>query len=72
MMLKIEKENGVVKFHNGSEHTLVIYLKPIKPKRKLIKIIVMNPESFTIFDTNSKYMREDIDLTTLYFSLEKE
>lgn len=71
-MFKVNKEHGIVTFENGSEFKLCVYLKPIKPKRKLQLIIVVNPMSFTIFDTHSKYMREDIDLTTLYFSLEEE
>jgi len=63
----VQQKDGVTKIINYTENTLCVYLKPIKPKRKLVKIFLIPRESFKIFDHQF-----EIDLTTMLFSLEKE
>ena len=67
LVFNVFQKDGLTKFENHSEYHLFLYAKPVKPKRKYKKIILIPRGSFKVFD-----MKEDkIDLTTVVFSLEK-
>lgn len=68
-IFNVKQVLGVVTFENYSKYTLMIYIKPKKPKRKFIAAIMVEPKSFTVFDNHDR--DTDIDLTTIVFSLEE-
>lgn len=64
----VSQKEGVTRFENHSKHNLFVYIKPIKPKRKYTKIILIPSGTFKIFDA----IEQEFDLTRVVFSLEKE
>lgn len=49
--LDIEYAHNVVKITNRSEnHRIIVYLKPLSPKRKWPEAFLIEPQTFLIFD----------------------
>lgn len=61
----VTQENGVTKIENETEFILVIFVKPIKPKRKWCSTMIIPPNSFCILDHEIQ-----VDLTKIAFTLE--
>jgi len=62
---KVFQKDGVTGFENTTNMNLWISVKPIKPKRKYVDIIMIPPKSFKLFTET------EIDLTKIIFTLEK-
>lgn len=42
---------GVLIENKSEDHRLIVYLVPEPPKRKWVKILIVEPESFNIFES---------------------
>lgn len=67
LIFKVYQKDGITKIENHTDNKLFLYVKPVKPKRKYTKAVLISPQSFKIFDSHMP-----IDLTKMMFSLEKE
>lgn len=56
---------GITRIDNSTKQTLIVSIKPIKPKRKHIDVIIVPPLSFKIFDGV-----DNLNLAKLSFTLE--
>ena len=66
-IFSIKQTSEYVKFENHSDYNLIIYSKPIKPKRKYIAQTLIAPKSFVVIEA----IYFPIDLTKVIFSLEQ-
>ena len=64
----IEKMDRILKFSNNSiNHRVLVYLQPIPPKKKWVKIFILQPEQFIIFDT----FQDNLELERIAYSFEE-
>lgn len=62
-VLKIFKVGELVKFENHSEFNVFVGLIPVKPKRKMIDVMIIPKGNFLIDESG-------IDLTKIYVRME--
>lgn len=67
LVLRVYQKDGITMIENHTDNNLFLYVKPIKPKRKYTKAVLISPQSVKIFDSTMP-----IDLNEMIFSLEKE
>ena len=65
--VSVDISPSIVKITNTSLCRLIVYKRPIPPKRKETILTVVPPNSFVIFDLME---REKVDITKLYFRFE--
>lgn len=63
---KVFQKKGITGIENTTDMNLVISIKPIKPKRKYVDVILVPPNSYKMF-TDPDFQ---IDLTKISFTLE--
>ncbi len=61
--LSVEKVQDFIAFANRSdEYAVIVYLFPVPPKRKMVKLFLVKPKSFILVDH-----LENIDLDRLSY-----
>jgi hypothetical protein len=65
LILKIEKIDGLWKFTNNSDYTIIISCIPAKLKRKYVDVMTIFSDNFAMIDSK-------IDLSSLSFRFEYE
>lgn len=64
---RVFQKDGMTGIENTTKYNLLVSIKPIKPKRKYIDVILVPPDSFKLFTQPDFQM----DLTKISFTLEE-